>query len=238
MGQSFLITTVTSAWEAPTWTRRVGGLKSWCPVQTADALVSVALPAPVPVDQQLFPARLCRLPWGGGWGGEVGGGDDFKYRGVFRSLDIFLLWISRNHASGAREKGRETFWSCVWPFPKVDIPLCVLLWDMWGHLETQAALSCIGCCTCSTKLRLFCGSAWAHWKVRKHDYWGSSYILSCGSQRPLRCSVVASISHPLAAHPIFSCGTKKETLIEEGDKRAVFLGLIWSWLVLFWNFHF
>lgn len=78
-------------------------------------------PAAVP------PAPPAVFHGGGGWSGEVGGGDDFKYRGVFRSLDIFLLWISRNHAWGAREKGREKFWSCVWPFHEVDISLCVLL---------------------------------------------------------------------------------------------------------------
>lgn len=154
MGQSFLITTVTSAWEAPTWTRRVGGLKSWCPVQTVDALVSVApsctcahRPAAVP------PALLCHLPWGGGWSGGVGGGDDFKHRGVFRSLDIFLLWTSRNHALGAREKGKEKFWSCVWPFHEVDISWCVL-WDRveMQHFLVAGAVHVTQSCVCSVEV--------------------------------------------------------------------------------------
>lgn len=37
---------------------------------------------------------------------------------------------------------------------------------------------------------------------------------------------------------VFSFETKKETLIDEGDKRAVFSGLIRSWLGLFLKFSF
>lgn len=119
----------------------MGGLKSWCPAQTADAPVSAApsciracRPGPA------ASALLCLPAFGGEGGSGGGGGGDFKWRAVFRSLDIFLLWILRNnnYALGSREKGKQTLWTCVWPFHEVAISVCAVDNSeiVWGHLET------------------------------------------------------------------------------------------------------
>lgn len=138
------------------------------------------------------PARLCHLPWGGGRGGGklvvvmISSAEESSGHWIF-----FFRWISRSHALGAREREGKNSGLVFGLFTK-RIFLCVCCCEIvWEHLDTQATLSCIGCRTRNTKLRLFCGSAWAPWEVWKHDCRGSSYVLRCGSQRLLRCSATA-----------------------------------------------
>lgn len=105
-----------------------------------------------------------------------------------------------------------------WVF--LDVCCCELAWE---HLGTRAALSCSGRCTCNTKLRLFCGSAPGEpedTETRKggqqphFEVWVSETpaLLGGGTN-------IASIGH--SSHFLIR-NQERETLLDEGDKRAVF----------------
>ena len=170
MGQSFPITTVTSAWGAPAWTRRAGGRRSWCPVQTVDALVSVALLSPCAVDQELFHSHSSAILSGAATEGRVQKWWwwFFECKGIFRLFWLFFpSWVLRTkiYVLGSRGKGQKKVWACVClALPRGGYFLvCVVrttvrqCGNSWR--QRQYASSYRVMCT-SQKDVLFCGSAW------------------------------------------------------------------------------
>lgn len=73
-------------------------------------------------------------------------------------------------------------------------------------------------------------------RVQTHEYWESSHLRTCGSQRSLGSWAAAYISPPLAQSSHRLIRKTKESLVDQGGERQVLLGLLWTWDVL--NFHF